>query len=346
MSAAESLIIDKTDDLSGIQKVAILMISLGVERASTILKELKDEEVEKITLEIANLKNIGHSAIDQVSREFYGNMHNNTFVLEGGMDYARNLLTETKGRGEVRGMMKRLESKTGNDTFGLFQANDTQQIVKFLESEQPQIAAVILAHLKPTRAAEILSQLSKDFQTEVSYRMARLGDISSTVIEEIEEAIRDMELEKDDQEEEEVLYKGAEAVANILGEVDIATERSILESIEEYDNGLADEIKQKMFLFENLIELEDRDLQIIIGEVQRGDLVIALKGEDEQLLNKVSENMSTRAREMFMEDMEATGSVLKKQVEDAQQKIVSIVKHLEREGQITTKQPDPDELLG
>lgn len=346
MSAAESLILDKTDGLSGVQKVAILMVSLGVERASTILKELKDEEVEQITLEIAKLQNIGHGAVENVSREFYGNMHTKTFVLEGGMDYARHLLTETKGRGEVRGMMKRLESKTGNDTFGLFQANDTQQIVKFLESEQPQIAAVILAHLKPTRAGEILAQLNPRFQMEVSYRMARLGDISATVMEEIEEAIRDMEVEKHEQDEEEVLHKGVEAVANILGEVDIATERNILESIENQDNQLAEEIKQKMFLFENLIDLESRDLQIIIGEVQRGDLVIALKGEDEQLLEKIAENMSTRAREMFMEDMEATGSVLKKQVEEAQQKIVSVVKHLEREGQITTKQPDPAELLG
>jgi flagellar motor switch protein FliG len=332
--------------MSGVQKVAIFMIALGVEKAAMILKELKDEEVEKITLEIARLENVGLSAVEEVNIEFYKALQSKSMVVEGGMDYARNVLNETKGRGEARGLMKRLENKTGNDTFGLFQANDTGQIVKFLENEQPQIAAVILAHLKPSKAAEIISKLDDQFRTEVSYRMARLGQISSTVIEEIEEAIREMVTDIDDYEEQDPMQVGAEAVANMLGEVDIATERSILENIEQMDPELAEQIKKKMFLFENLGELEDRDLQVIIGEVQRGDLVMALKGQDEQLLERIVENMSSRAKEMFMDDMEASGSVHKKQVEEAQQKVVSVVKKLEREGQITTRKPDPEDLLG
>lgn len=336
-------LIDDISRLSGTQKVAVLLISLGVEKASTILKELRDEEVEEITVEIANMENVSPEVVDEVIKEFHTLMHSKRFILEGGMDYARHVLTETKGRQEVRGMMKRLESKTGNDTFGLFQSAETSQIVQFLQNEHPQIAAVILAHIKETRAAEILTQLDPDFQGEVSLRMAKMGNVSSDVIEEIEEVIRDQISATYTQSEN--IRKGSSAVANILNEADIATERMVLGNIEKLDAKLAEEIKNQMFLFEDIVDLDDRDVQNIIGVVDRSDLVMGLKGVDEQLVQKILDNMSSRARDMFLEDMEATGQVHKKQVEEAQQRIVSQIKNLEEEGQISTRKASEEELV-
>ncbi|MGD8428363.1 MAG: flagellar motor switch protein FliG [Balneolaceae bacterium] len=336
-------LIEDASRLSGTQKVAVLLISLGVDQASTVLKELKDEEVEKVTLEIANMDNISPEVVDEVIREFHSLMHSKRFILEGGMEYARNVLTETKGRQEVRGMMKRLESKTGNDTFGLFQSAETSHIVQFLQNEHPQIAAVILAHLKESRAAEILSHLDADFQGEVSLRLARMGNISSDVIEEIEEVIRDQISTTYTQSEN--IRKGSSAVANILNEADIATERMVLGNIEKLDQKLAEEIKNQMFLFEDIVDLDDRDVQTIIGVIDRSDLVVGLKGVDEQLVQKVLDNMSSRAKDMFLEDMEATGQVHKKQVEEAQQRIVIEIKNLEDEGQISTRKASEEEMV-
>lgn len=329
--------------LSNTQKVAVLLILLGVERASMILRELKDEEVEEITLEIANMDNVSPEVVDEVVKEFHSLIQSKRFILEGGMEYARNVLTETKGRDQVRGMMKRLESKTGNDTFGLFQSAETNQIVQFLQNEHPQIAAVILAHLKEGRAAEILTHLDPDFQGEVSMRMAKMGNISSDVIEEIEEVIRDQISMSYTQSEN--IRKGSSAVADILNEADIATERMVLSNIEKLDPKLAEEIKNQMFLFEDIVDLDDRDVQNIIGAVDRNDLVMGLKGVDEQLVQKILDNMSSRAKDMFLEDMEASGQVHRKQVEEAQQRIVVEIKNLEEDGQISTRKPSEDELV-
>lgn len=341
--SSDTQMIDDISSLSGAQKVAVLMISLGVEKASSLLKELKDDEVENITIEIAQMDNISPEVVDEVVREFYGLMNEKRFLLEGGMDYARHVLNETKDRYEVRGMMKRLESKTGNDTFGIFQSAETAQIVQFLQNEHPQIAAVILAHLNLGRAAEILSALEPEAQGEISMRMARMGSISPDVIEEIEEVIRDQVSATYMQAEN--IRKGSSAVANILNETDLATERSVLESIDKIDPQLAEEIKNQMFLFEDILELEDRDVQAIISSVDRSDLVLGLKGVADELVQKVLDNMSSRAKEMFLEDMEASGPVHRKQVEEAQQRIVSEIKRLEEEGQITTRKADAEELV-
>jgi len=344
MAEANYKLIESTDQLTGVQKAAILMISLGVEHASGILKELRDEEVEQITLEIANMENISSEVVNEVMQNFYRFMTDKNLILEGGLDFARNILQETKGKGEARGLLKRLENATGKDTFGLFQDNDNNQIIKFLQNEHPQIAAIILAHLKSSRAAEILSGMDDDFRTEVSYRMAKMGEISPEVVEEIEEVIRGLVTETYENEVDEI-RKGTAAMANILSESDIATERAVLERLEEYDAGLAEEIKNQMFLFEDITELDDRDMQVILGVVEKGDLVLGLKGVDKALYEKVVSNMSTRAREMFEDDMEASGAVHKHQVEESQQNIVAAIKRLEKEGQISTKKADPAELL-
>lgn len=340
---AEKNIISDVSELTNTQKVAVLLISMGVERASMILKVLKDEEVEKITLEIANMDNINPEVVDKVIRDFYSLIQNQKFVLEGGMEYARNVLNETKGEKEVRAMMKRLESKTGNDTFGRFQSAETSQIVQFLQSEHPQIAAIILGHLNTKRASEILSNFDAGFQGEVCMRMAKMGNISSDVIEEIEEVIRDQMGET--YAESENLRKGSSAIAEILNEADLATERSVLGNIEKLDKELAEEIKNQMFLFEDIVELTNREVQSIISEIDRNDLVVGLKGVTEELIQKFLKNMSSRAKEMLLEDMEAAGQVHKRLVEESQQRIVSQIKKLEEEGKVSTRTSSEEEWV-
>lgn len=340
---ADKKLISDVSELTNTQKVAVLLISLGVERASMILKMLKDEEVEKITLEIASMDNINPEVVDAVIRDFYSLIQNQKFVLEGGMDYARNVLKETKGENEVRAMMKRLESKTGNDTFGLFQSAETTQIVQFLQNEHPQIAAIILGHLDIKRASEILSDFDAGFQGEVCMRMAKMGNISSDVIEEIEEVIRDHM--GGTYAEPENLRKGSSAIAEILNEADLATERSVLSNIEKLDEALANEIKNQMFLFEDIVELTDREVQSIISEINRNDLVVGLKGVTEELIQKFLKNMSSRAKEMLLEDMEAAGQVHKMQVEESQQQIVSQIKKLEEEGKVSTRTSSDEEWI-
>lgn len=340
---AEKKMISNVSELSNTQKVAVLLISMGVERASMILKMLKDEEVEQITLEIASMDNINPEVVEKVIRDFYSLIQSEKFVLEGGMDYARNVLHETKGENEVRAMMKRLESKTGNDTFGLFQSAETTQIVQFLQNEHPQIAAIILGHLDIKRASEILRDFDAEFQGEVCMRMAKMGNISSDVIEEIEEVIRDHM--GGTYAESENLRKGSSAIAEILNEADLATERSVLGNIEKLDENLANEIKNQMFLFEDIVELTDREVQSIISEIDRNDLVVGLKGVTEELIQKFLKNMSSRAKAMLLEDMEAAGQVHKMQVEESQQRIVSQIKKLEEEGKVSTRISSDEEWI-
>jgi len=343
MSNAKKNMIEDISTLSGVQKAAILLISVGVENASSILQELNDSEVEKITLEIANMDNISPSVVEMVMKEYQELAEARQFIIEGGLEYARSILTKTKGKHQAESILRRLENVTGNDAFGIFQASDTSNIVQFLQNEPPQIAAVILAHLKLDRAADILSNLPEEFQIDVAYRLATMNKISKDVIEEIEEVIR--EQMSGMYTDRENVNRGSSAVADILNEASIATERLVLDNISTIDPELAEEIKNQMFLFEDIAELDDRTVQLIVGEVDKNDLVLGLKGVDEKLLEKVLGNMSTRARDMMKDDMDALGPVHKKQVEEAQQRIIKEIKRLEEDGQISTRKLSSDEVI-
>lgn len=336
--------IDDASKLTKSQKVAVLMIALGVQEASHLLRELRDEEVEQITLEIAHMDNISGSVVEDVLNEFHELIEAKKFVVEGGIDFARNVLEQTKDKKEVESLLKRLENVTGNDAFGMFQENDITQIVQFIQEENPQIAAVILAHLKLNKAAEILSHLKEDFQVEVAYRLATMNNISTEVVEEIsavmEEQMSNLYAERDN------VNKGTSAIADILNEASIATERAVIENIGKRNPKLAEEIKNQMFLFEDILTLEDRYVQAIIAGVDKNDLVLALKGGEQEMVDKFTGNMSSRASDMFNEDMEALGPVHIKQVEEAQQRILKKIKELEEQGQISTRKVSENEMVG
>jgi flagellar motor switch protein FliG len=339
----KSKYIEDASKLTNSQKVAVLMIALGVEQASHVLKELRDDEVEKITLEIAHMDNISGNVVEEVLAEFHELIEANKFIVEGGMDFARNVLEQTRDKDQVEALLKRLENVTGNDAFGMFQENDIAQIVQFIQNENPQIAAVILAHLKLEKAAEILSHLKEDLQVEVAYRLATMNNISAEVVEEISEVMQEQMSSL--YSERDNVNRGTSALADILNEASIATERAVIENISKRNSDLAEEIKNQMFMFEDILDLDDRALQLIIAAIDKGDLVLALKGADDEMIQKFTGNMSSRASDMFQEDMEATGPVHVKQVEEAQQRILKKIKELETQGQVSTRKVNSSEMI-
>jgi len=336
-------IIEDISDINGPQKAAILLISMGVKNASKVLKELKEHEVEQLTRAIADLDNISSDIVDDVREEFYEMMQARKFVLDGGKEYAYELLSESMGQEKADEILKQYEYDEGTDAFGIFQSADMNQIVNFLEGENPQVAAVILAHLKPRKAAEILANLSMEFQGEITARLARVGKISSEVVEELEVAIRNQM--KSDYKEPDNVKKGTAAVASILNEANIATERNVINSIEKIDSELAQEIKDQMFLFEDILELEDRTVQAIVAKLDKQDMVVGLKGISENLKNKFLNNMSDRAREILVDDMEAYGPVHLNKVEEAQQNIVRTIKVLDKEGKIAMRKGNDESFV-
>lgn len=327
--------IESSLELSGVEKGAVLLISLGVEKASKILKELNDSEVEKITKSVSEMRNVSSVVVDNVVDEYYRLMKEKKYLLEGGHDIAKNLLEQAKGKHQADEMLRKFEAEKGRDAFSIIQNSDIENIVHFMESEHPQIAAVILSHLKMTKSAEILAQLSEEFQSEVAFRMARLGKVSSEVVEELSEVIK--EQLGSDYTELNHIHKGASAVAGILNETDIATERQVLENIENVDPELAKEIKEQMFLFEDILELDDRTMQIIVTKLDKQDMVVGLKGVDDELKEFFLSNMSSRAKDILLDDLETVGPVHVKQVEEAQQNIVKTIKELDQEGKISIR---------
>jgi len=335
--------IKSASDLTGTQRAAVFLISVGVHRASQLLKLLRDNEIQDITLQIAQMKNINPTVVDQVIKEYYELMTRKSYIMEGGIDIARELLNHAKGAGNSAEMMRKLEAKTGNSAFGLFQSTETSNIVHFLQSENPQVAALILGHMAHDRAAEVLGQLKPEFQADVAYRLATMGQATPEIIAEIEEVIRD---------QMGSMFTGLEAakggpgaVADILNEVTPSTEKALLEVLDKKDSKLAEEIKKRMFLFDDIAGIDDKHMQIIITEIDKNDLTMALKGVQDELLSKFMGNMSTRAAEMLKEDMEAVGAVHVKDVDEARLRIIQKIKKLESSGQISTRKVSEDEVI-
>lgn len=342
-TAKSRSIIDDVSKLNGNQKVAVLLISLGVDSASNVLKSLRDDEVEEISLEIAKMKNVSPDVVESVLREFYDLMSSKKFIMEGGIDYAKGILSQARGNQDANEMFRKLEAETGTSAFGVFQSNEITQIVNFIQHEHPQVAALILSQIKQERSAEILSYLDEHHQGEITYRLASMDKISAEVIDEIEEVIKEQMGGVDTIGDR--VKGGASVVASILNEANMSVERNVIKEIEERDPQLAEEIKKQMFLFEDIAHFDDRTVQLIINEMDKSDLVLGLKGVSEELTNKFLKNMSTRAVDMLKEDMEALGPVHVKDVEEAQQRIIQKIKKLEEEGQVTTRKMSDDEIV-
>ena len=333
----------KETELTGLQKAAILLISLGPEKSAMIFKHLKEEEIEELTLEIANTRSITPQLKETVINEFYEVCLAQQYIAEGGIGYAKELLEKALGAEKATDVIGRLTASLQVKPFEFVRKADASQLLNFIQDEHPQTIALILSYLAPAQAAQIVSALPPDRQPDVAKRIATMDRTSPDVIKEVERVLETKLASVVNQDY--TIIGGVDAVVEILNTVDRGTEKHIMENLEIEEPELADEIRKKMFVFEDILLLDDRSIQRVLREVDNNDLAIALKGSNEQVQNAIFNNLSKRLAVMIKEDMEFMGPVRMKDVEEAQQKIVNIIRKLEDSGEIVISRGGGDEII-
>lgn len=329
--------------LTGKQKAAVLLVSMGRDVSSEIFKHLKEEEIEQLTLEIARVDKVDAQERDRVLVEFQEMMMGQEFITSGGIEYAREVLEKALGAERAVDIINRLTSSLQVRPFDFIRNADPAQLLNFIQGEHPQTIALILAYLPPEIASQILSALPSDVQAGVAKRIATMDRTSPDVLREVE---RVLERKLSSLVNEEYTAAGGvDSIVEILNRVDRSTEKSIIENLEEEDPQLAEEIKKRMFVFEDLVLLSDRDIQQVLREVDSKELALALKACDDTVREKIFTNMSKRAAAMLKEDMEYMGPVRLRDVEDAQQRIVNIIRKLEEQGDIVIARGGEEELV-
>ncbi|MCM1025699.1 MAG: flagellar motor switch protein FliG [Roseburia sp.] len=329
--------------LRGLQKAAILLIALGPERSAGIFKFLKEEEIEELTLEIANTRSVTPQEKEEVINEFYEICLAQQYIAEGGINYAKDLLEKALGAEKALDVIGKLTASLQVKPFEFIRKTDASQIINFIQDEHPQTIALILSYLAPGQAALILSALAPDRQADVAKRIAVMDRTSPDVIKEVEKVMESKMASLVNQDY--TIIGGVDAVVEILNTVDRGTERHIMETLEIEEPELADEIRKKMFVFEDILLLDDKAIQRVLRDVDNSDLEMALKTANEQVQSAVFNNMSKRLEVMIKEDMEFMGPVRMKDVEEAQQKIVNIIRKLEDSGEIVISRGGGDEIV-
>ncbi|MBQ8262098.1 MAG: flagellar motor switch protein FliG [Lachnospiraceae bacterium] len=330
-------------NLTGLQKAAILLITLGPEKSATIFKHLKEEEIEDLTLEIANTRSIAPSVKDGVINEFYEVCLAQQYIAEGGIGYAKEVLEKALGAEKALDVIGKLTASLQVKPFEFIRKTDATQLLSFIQDEHPQTIALILSYLSSTQAAMIISALPQEHQADVARRIAVMDRTSPDVIKEVERVLESKLANLVNQDY--TIIGGVDQVVDILNATDRGTEKHILEILEIEDPELADEIRKKMFVFEDILLLEDRSIQRVLRDVDNNELALSLKGSNEEVQNVVFKNLSKRLAQMIKEDMEFMGPVRMKDVEETQQKIVNIIRKLEDSGEIVISRGGGDELI-
>jgi flagellar motor switch protein FliG len=335
---------DKTiAECNGREKAAILLIALGPEKSAKIFKHLKEEEIESLTLEIANTSTVSPKLKDDVIDEFYQICLAQQYITEGGIAYARNILEQALGESKAYEVISKLTVSLQVKPFDFIRKTDAGQIINFIQGEHPQTIALILSYLRPQQAGEVLASLTQDKQADVTRRIAKMDRTSPDVIKEVERALeKKLSLLM---MEDYTAVGGVDSVVEILNVVDRGTERHIMETLDVEDVELSEEIRRKMFVFEDIIALSNRDVQQVLRETDTKELSIALKGCSEDLQAHIFANMSKRLAAMTKEDMDYMGPVRRTDVEEAQQKIVNIVRRLQDAGEIVVARGGGDEII-
>ena len=323
-------------ELTGVQKAAVLLITLGPEKSASIFKHLKEEEIEELTLEIANTRSISPQEKEDVLNEFYQVCLAQQYIAEGGIGYAKELLEKALGEQKAQDVITKL-------TASLIRKTDPSQVLNFIQDEHPQTIAMILSYLSPAQSAMILGALTPEKQADVAKRIAMMDRTSPDVIKEVERVLERKLASLLNQDY--TIVGGVDAIVDILNTVDRGTEKHIMESLEIEQPELADEIRKKMFVFEDILLLDDRAIQRVLRDVDNNDLGIALKGANEEVQNVIFKNLSKRLSAMIKEDMEFMGPVRMKDVEEAQQKIVGIIRKLEDSAEIVISRGGGDEII-
>ena len=330
-------------ELTGVQKAAVLLITLGPEKSASIFKHLKEEEIEELTLEIANTRSISPQEKEDVLNEFYQVCLAQQYIAEGGIGYAKELLEKALGEQKAQDVLTKLTASLQVRPFEFIRKTDPSQVLNFIQDEHPQTIAMILSYLSPAQSAMILGALTPEKQADVAKRIAMMDRTSPDVIKEVERVLERKLASLLNQDY--TIVGGVDAIVDILNTVDRGTEKHIMESLEIEQPELADEIRKKMFVFEDILLLDDRAIQRVLRDVDNNDLGIALKGANEEVQNVIFKNLSKRLSAMIKEDMEFMGPVRMKDVEEAQQKIVGIIRKLEDSAEIVISRGGGDEII-
>jgi len=332
-----------TEEYTGIQKAAILLIALGPEKSANIFKHLKEDEIEELTLEIANTRSVSPKTKDEVLDEFYQVCLAQQYIAEGGIGYAKELLDKALGPEKAQEVITKLTASLQVRPFEFVRKTDPSQVLNFIQDEHPQTIAMILSYLSAGQAAMILGALTPEKQADVAKRIATMDRTSPDVIKEVERVLERKLSSLLNQDY--TIVGGVDAIVEILNTVDRGTEKHIMESLEIEEPELADEIRKKMFVFEDILLLDDRAIQRVLRDVDNNDLGIALKGANEEVQNVIFKNLSKRLAAMIKEDMEYMGPVRMKDVEEAQQKIVGVIRKLEDAAEIVISRGGGDEIV-
>ena len=332
-----------SDEMGGLQKAAILLIALGPEKSALIFKHLKEEEIEELTLEIANTRSITPQIKEEVINEFYQVCLAQQYIAEGGISYAKELLEKSFGEDRAKDVIGKLTASLQVKPFEFIRKTDASQLLNFIQDEHPQTIALILSYLSPAQAALIISSLHPDRQADVAKRIAVMDRTSPEVIKEVEKVLESKLSSLVNQDY--TIIGGVDSVVEILNTVDRGTEKHIMETLEIEEPELADEIRRKMFVFEDILLLDNRAIQRVLRDVENNDLGIALKGANQEVQNAIFDNLSKRLAALIKEDMEFMGPVRMKDVEEAQQKIVNVIRKLEDSGEIVISRGGGDEII-
>jgi flagellar motor switch protein FliG len=323
----------KLNDLSGMQKAALLLVALDVETAAEVFKFLDPADVETISAEITQVKNTPSKTVDEVMVEFHNMVTAREYVLEGGLDYAQSVLEKSFGYNKATEIIEKVKNLTTLRGFDVLKRADSTQLINFLNKEHPQTIALILTHLNPEQTANALQELPPDLRVEVAFRIATLGKISPNTLKRIEKVVDEMAGLTMSQSVGKI--GGTKSLAQILNRTKVSFSKELLEELMEFDGDVGVEVKRQMFLFDDIINIQDRDIQKVLREIDRKDLTLALKVADDKLKEKIYTNMSERASDLLKEELEYMGMVKLKEVESAQARIIDVVKSLEESGEIS-----------
>lgn len=333
----------KKKELTGREKAAILLISLGPDVSAQVYKHLSEEEIEKLTLEIASVRKVDSHTKEEIIDQFHQLAIAQDYITQGGIGYAKNVLERALGEDQAMEIINRLTSTLQVRPFDFARKADAGQILNFIQNEHPQTIALILSYLESVQAGQILSELPQEMQADIAKRIALMDSTSPEIINEVENILERKLSATVTQDYTKT--GGVETVVEVLNSVDRSTERTILDALEIQDPELAEEIKKRMFVFEDIVTLDNRSIQRVIRDVENEDLQLALKVANDEVKDVVFKNMSQRMAETFKDEMEFMGPVRLRDVEEAQSRIVAVIRRLEEAGEIVIARGGGDDII-
>ena len=331
------------DELTPKEKAAILLISLGKEYSAELYKYLSEDEISDMTLSITTTRRVDPELRELIINEFYEMCLTQKFITEGGIDYARDILEEAIGADKAEEMIRKLSSSLQVRPFDFIRRVDSTQILNVIHNEHPQIIALVLSYIEPKQSAQIIASLPSERQTEIISRISNMGSTSPEYVKEaeriLERKITSMGFT------ENIIVGGIDTIVEIVNSLDRSSEKNMLESLDVNDSELADEIRKRLFVFEDIAKLNNVTVQRVLREINNADLAVALKMAGEDVTRTIFANISKRLQDMIKDDMEVMGPVRVRDVEEAQQRIVNVIRKLEDEGEIIVARGEGDDLI-